>query len=725
MPSDIQSEFLEYVFGNDDGYVCISTQLPNKQGPFIDKFFQWPKNKDQAVNYIKKSFDKNVWFGVNLLAKPKRGKEYCIPANLLWADLDTCNPSDVVPKPHCVIESSPGRFQAIWRLDEKLDPYVAEKYCKRIAYAYRVNGADPSGWDLTQLLRVPGTYNHKYDKSPQVQLKYAFETLAPLAALGGLPEVTDVTDIVDLDVPDDLPDAEETIKKYWQSAPGTALNKTQFITLYGDEPEFDWSRVLWRLINICFEAGMTDEEVFAVALASKCNKYARDNRPVSHLWREVLRAKHSQDSINKLVGTHSPLKIPELVTSQELAGLDYNAVDQYREWAIKSTDAVTAYHELIYFIILSTVCSAGMELHTTYGTMHPNLWGLVLGDSTLTRKTTAMKMGMSFIEEIDKDRIMATDATAEGLMHGLVGRPAQVSVFFRDEITGFLDSVIHKHYMSGMLELLTQLYDVPPILTRKLRKESFTVSSPVFIFFGGGIRDRTYSLITEQMIMSGFMPRFMVVSGDADIKSLRRTGPAQQATTDQRADISKTLHRLYNTYNQTGEITLAGQNIVAQIPSKIECILTDDAWNRYGDVEDTMVAAATESGIAHLALPTYERQSKSILKMSMLVAATQHEPSDGILTVEQSDVLVATHYVQKWLPYAVDLLANSGRTTSMRLLENILIAIRREPGVLRGKIMQHYHLNRREMDEVQNTLEDRGQIRIETQGKSKLFTALD
>src|SRR5207253_2736302 len=31
-------------------------------------------------------------------------------------------------------------------------------------------GADPSGWDLTQLLRVPGTRNHKYEDAPLVRV---------------------------------------------------------------------------------------------------------------------------------------------------------------------------------------------------------------------------------------------------------------------------------------------------------------------------------------------------------------------------------------------------------------------------------------------------------------------------------------------------------------------------------------------------------------------------
>ena len=718
--SAIQEAFFDYVFGEDEGYVCIATQEPGRKQTFKEQFFAWPNNRAPLIRYVQKHSPKhNVWFGVNLLINPKRIKEHCVPCNVLWADLDTCDPNDITPRPQCVIESSPKRYQAIWRFDEKLDPYAAEQLSKRIAYAYSHNGADPSGWDLTQLLRVPHTFNYKYDASPRVELTHAYETLAPLAALGGLPELAVTEAEYDLAIPADLPTADDVIKKYWP-----LLNRTAFAILNGEEPEHDWSRVLWRLINICIESGMTDEETFAVALEAKCNKYARDDRPVSHLWREVQRARQSQDKIAKLVGTHSPLTIPELLTEQELRRLPRTLIDDYHDWAVASTDAVPAFHDLTFFMVLSTLLAGGIKINTTYGMLQPNLWGLVLGDSTLTRKTTAMRMGMSFIEEIDGKRLLASDASAEGLLSGLADRPNLVSVFFRDEVSGFFDSIKTKQYMSSMPELMAQLYDIPPILPRKLRKETITVTAPVFIFFGGGIKDKTYSLISEQLILSGFIPRFLVVGGEANMETIRRTGPVIVSNIEKRGEIAQELHKLYDVYNTSGEFQLAGQKVM-ELPQSVEALLSQGAWERYGDIEMAMARSANDAVISHLALPTYERASRSLLKMAMLIAAVRREPSNFVLEVIEEDVMIAAKYIQAWLPHTVDLLSNAGRTTTMRLLDNVMAAIRKEPGILRGKIMQHYHLVRREMDEVQNTLEDRGQIRIERKGKAQYLHPID
>jgi hypothetical protein len=85
----------------------------------------------------------------------------------LWADGDRAEVPEGFPAPSIAVESSPGRTQLYWCLTGAVEPEVAERLNKRIASAI---GADMSGYDLTQLLRPPGTYNHKYDDTPEVSL---------------------------------------------------------------------------------------------------------------------------------------------------------------------------------------------------------------------------------------------------------------------------------------------------------------------------------------------------------------------------------------------------------------------------------------------------------------------------------------------------------------------------------------------------------------------------
>jgi hypothetical protein len=295
-----------------------------------------------------------------------------------------------------------------------------------------------------------------------------------------------------------------------------------------------------------------------------------------------------------------------------------------------------------------------------------------------------------------------------------------VSTYFKDEVSGFLDSIAKKEYLAGLPETLTQLYDVPPIYTRRLRKETISIVSPIFVFFGGGIRDKVYSLVNEQLILSGFIPRFLVVSGETNLSQIRTTGPPTEAAREGKSELRERFRTLHETYNRTAEITIPGQTTT--IAATTEVYLTTEAWLRYQKIEMQMIEAANSSAMSHLALPCFERLSRSLLKMSMLVAAVRNDPVENMVQADEIDIITAARYIQDWAQYSVELIMNSGRSAAQRIIDNILNAIERQPGIARGKLMQHYHLTAREMTEIENTIVDRGQVVLERVGKATLYT---
>lgn len=64
---------------------------------------------------------------------------------------------DDMPSPNHVITSSPGRYQAIWRV-EGFGKEQAEALMRGMV---RELGADPAATDSSRVMRVPGFYNHK------------------------------------------------------------------------------------------------------------------------------------------------------------------------------------------------------------------------------------------------------------------------------------------------------------------------------------------------------------------------------------------------------------------------------------------------------------------------------------------------------------------------------------------------------------------------------------
>ena len=63
-----------------------------------------------------------------------------------------------LPTPNHLIESSPGKWQVVWRV-EGFDKNQAEALMRSMVQEL---GADPAATDASRVLRVPGFYNHKY-----------------------------------------------------------------------------------------------------------------------------------------------------------------------------------------------------------------------------------------------------------------------------------------------------------------------------------------------------------------------------------------------------------------------------------------------------------------------------------------------------------------------------------------------------------------------------------
>jgi hypothetical protein len=64
-----------------------------------------------------------------------------------------------MPIPNHLIESSPGKWQAIWRV-QGFQAQEAEQLMRGMVREF---GADPAAVDSARVLRLPGLYNHKYE----------------------------------------------------------------------------------------------------------------------------------------------------------------------------------------------------------------------------------------------------------------------------------------------------------------------------------------------------------------------------------------------------------------------------------------------------------------------------------------------------------------------------------------------------------------------------------
>ncbi len=81
------------------------------------------------------------------------------------AALDQIKNSDLVPQPNYVLNTSPEKFQVVWKV-EGMTLEEAEALQHAMAREF---GGDPAATDSTRVLRLPGFANKKYDRDFYVQ----------------------------------------------------------------------------------------------------------------------------------------------------------------------------------------------------------------------------------------------------------------------------------------------------------------------------------------------------------------------------------------------------------------------------------------------------------------------------------------------------------------------------------------------------------------------------
>jgi hypothetical protein len=165
-----------HVFGEGKGFLCIFSGRRAAPGSkqlleVEESFWPYPQSATFAEQeaYQQDALGREVYFCAHLLREKRRRKEAATAVHSLWVDGDGALVRPPLPESTVAVSSSPGRHQYFWRLDRAVPPAEAEGLNRRLAYAM---GADRGGWDLTQLVRVPGCGNHKYPDSPAVVVNF-------------------------------------------------------------------------------------------------------------------------------------------------------------------------------------------------------------------------------------------------------------------------------------------------------------------------------------------------------------------------------------------------------------------------------------------------------------------------------------------------------------------------------------------------------------------------
>ncbi len=602
----------------------------------------------------------------------------------VFCDADTAHPDVFRLKPSIILESSPGRYQTFWILDEVYPAARIALVARQVAYAHVSEGADISSSSLTKLLRVPGSTNSKINREtgeyvhPDQPTVRAWDTgerytLAEIEEQyediefirGLLPEAEDV----ELPDPDRLP----KFSDLYDILPEYSMNGTDLIRLIEnagwldeegkprDGASGDRSRWRYKLVLELMREGYQNDEVLVLAWGSKsAEKWKSDPRGQRGLWSEILKARieingERGEGLDNLESDsayqESEIGVPLLTDAERLSIKgDPHFINRYICWVrSRLSRANFPYHRLNAWQVLSVAYAELTQIPDEARDRPLNFFTLSIGE-TATGKSDASEMMFDMMHHLHEDGFwgdngvnVGGDATPTALKKALIDRDAKVSMFQSDEAHGPLGQIQKQEYQTGSLELYTYLYDgrVPKAqrMTTEMGKDATTIFN---IWLMGPPRQVT-DVIPRGWFESGFMGRFMMAIGDPpdvnadNMKMRRRKGDLSHKSIDSFVlQMAEEVQMNRDIFHERG---------IAYLDE------TDAALDRMAEAHRKMI----EYGKGHpkLSGPLYEatrRQGIHIRKAAWLLAL-----SEGSAYVTLRHALIAIEAAEGWLAALVEI----------------------------------------------------------------------
>lgn len=424
--------------------------------------------KELLTKYSPDKYD--IYFCPLPFKKPKRDKDLVTRSKFLWQDLDYADPKKFKDKglfPTVYWESSPGRFHGLWELEKQHKVKPVETLNRDLAYMI---GADKGGWDLTQVLRVPGTRNHKYDNKPVVKIRHSHGKPLIFKELRKKVEHVEVTSEIKIESRLEEKDPQEILNRYSGKLPRDLLTTL----LQKEVPVGKRSEVIWSLEHRLYEIGLTPDEIFTLIKHSAWNKYRGRRDEDERLTKEL------QKIISKSVA-------------------QVNREKEYEGLVLEGTDLrLESYREVMG------------NIHSYPGWLIEGFWarrshGIVAGEPKAFKSTFTLDLAVSvasgapflgkypvnepgpvIIVQNENTEWLMKDKTEKVITHrGLVGKverlndntlhidfPPEIPLYFINQQGYMLDNPEHQKAMETIIE------KIKPVLV---------IFDPLYLMFEGDI----------------------------------------------------------------------------------------------------------------------------------------------------------------------------------------------------------------------------------------------
>lgn len=402
-----------------------------------------------------------------------------------------------------------------------------------------------------------------------------------------------------------------------------------------------------------------------------------------------------------------------LVETQDITGF----IPDFEEWASKKTDAPQYTMRAAALMALSLAAGDTVVLPNFFGTnVHMNLYILIVGPSTVLRKSTVLGMVKDILPKnvaTDQDYIITMDDVSMqafnkvAAQQGATMAPVLMNV---DEVSGLFQTIRKSNsYLAGFDKTLMRAYDHSPIYIKRVNDETIAPKGAFINIFAASTPEPLMEVLNSDDVASGLLPRFLIFDATDAQRGKRRTLKERLELQEDWEDDAEKLrkHLLGIAIDRASGIPIGTDTDGNSLFKMTVLPVADDALERLDEIDErwSKEAATDDSDWAAIK----GRGFWHLMKLAGLFALGR-AGKDG--QVEMIDVLRAAHLVEETIGDLATMQQNVGATRAERKVMEVLDLIKgnQSQQMMVTQIARKLRLSGQDVREIGATLKVRGLI---------------
>ncbi|UGV40256.1 DUF3987 domain-containing protein [Methanococcoides orientis] len=406
--------------------------------------------------------------------------------------------------------------------------------------------------------------------------------------------------------------------------------------------------------------------------------YERDNdteKDVTEISQEELKELAIKQKNRRMVD------LKEVLPEQHL-------INQLTSWMSSITDGYYEYQVTSALWMLSAATQGKVELRLKQEVVKPNIWVIVLGKSTTSRKSTVVNKARSIYASATDTTLYNDDYSIEGYLETLSEHP--ICNFVRDEAAG-LFAKYHKKYNEGIFEAECAIYDCQDykktLASGKNNKpKEYVVKSPCVTHLYASTPDNFSRYMRIEDFESGYGYRFLYAY--PNYRHERK--PLEVETKEDVnmwAKLQARIRILYNHFKDCNMILFEVDDDAMEYYNQILEALEDEAEKADNDMVNSAVG----------------RAQVHILKIAMLIEIGMPEISTTMH--KRSIILASSLVIDYFLPSCLNIIDRLQEDIRYNQIEKVVSALRRLGGTSdRSRLLRYSKLKKKDFDDCIETL---------------------